>query len=510
MSLNFKIIGHPNANDEHPSEGLCPRFPPADIISENVPSPIPRTIHIQTGSVESDEICRRFSLSEIRRATNNFDDYLVIGQGGFGKVYKGLFVDYGRPIVAIKRLNAESVQGAGEFWAEIVTLSKLRHGNLVNLIGYCDECQEMILVYEYIANGTLAYHLYRKRQGSNDYIYHPLSWEQRLKICIGAARGLDYLHSDSEQSVIHRDVKTANILLDENWAAKISDFGLSKMCATTHTQTHITTDIKGTFGYVDPEYFFTHRLTKKSDVYAFGVVLLEVLCARPPVERVEEEQFRSLSEWAQQCIKKRKFDQIIDPYLRGEISPSSLKLFADLAVKCLHKCPKERPAMDQLAERLEFALALQRRQPKAIITNYFSKVIKGLGVSLGFWIWKRYCSNSGLFLRFWRDPILGGKTVKQYRRFSLENIQAATNNFHDHLVMSHSSYYSDYKGLIDSGNLEVAIRRWKDGASNDNNLGQCRADILVQSQLRHLHIVSLIGYCKDKREIILVYARLHV
>ncbi|KAL7219799.1 hypothetical protein ACSBR2_012793 [Camellia fascicularis] len=220
---------------------------------------------ISTVVIESEYSCRCFSLAEIQSMTNNFNEGLVIGIGGFGKVYMG-FIDIDAAPVAIKRLKAESNQGAEEFWNEVKMLSKFRHTHLVSLIGLCSDCKEIILVYEYMTRGTLADHLYK------------------------TTRGLDYLHSGTDQSFIRRDVKTTNIPLDENCVAKISDFGLSKG-STSHSATHVSTKVKGTFGYFDPDYFYTQRLTKKSDVYAFGVVLLEVLCGRPPVDtRLEEEE----------------------------------------------------------------------------------------------------------------------------------------------------------------------------------------------------------------------------
>ncbi|XP_057467396.1 receptor-like protein kinase FERONIA [Actinidia eriantha] len=338
-----------------------------------------------SGAIPLKESCRCFSLSEILTATNNFDDASVIGIGGFGKVYKGS-IDNGTITVAIKRLKDESKQGAKEFWTEVEMLSKLRHTHLVALIGYCNEREEMILVYQYIAHGTLADHLYKISRKESGTSFPPLMWEERLQICVGSARGLDYLHTGTHQSVIHRDVKTTNILLDEEWIAKISDFGLSKS-TISQSMTHVSTELKGTWGYLDPEYFYTHKLTTKSDVYAFGVVLLEVLCGRPPVDgRLEEEQC-SLVLWAQHCIKKGKLDQIIDPFLIGQMSPQCLKLFVEVANHCLHKRSKARPTMAEVVGRLELALALHRKvKTEGIVT----KMLKGMNQ----WSWEGKYNNS--------------------------------------------------------------------------------------------------------------------
>ncbi|EYU22226.1 hypothetical protein MIMGU_mgv1a022870mg, partial [Erythranthe guttata] len=306
-------------------------------------------------SARANQLCRRFSLDELQLATEDFSESHLIGRGGFGRVYKGL-IDNGRKTVAIKRQKLESHQGAREFLTEIETLTELRHVNLVSLIGYCNEHGEMILVYEYMACGTLADHLYKmSRKGKNRL---SLTWKQRLTICIGAGRGLDYLHTGN--SLIHRDVKASNILLDENFVAKVSDFGLAKYSSTSKLQqSHVSTKVKGTFGYFDPNYFSTGKLTMKSDTYAFGVMLLEVLSGRPAVDPRAAEDERILTKWAREKISDGNADQIIASNLRGEISENSLKAFVGVAESCLHDEPRKRLTMAQVVIQLEFALEQQ-------------------------------------------------------------------------------------------------------------------------------------------------------
>ncbi|KAJ0522999.1 putative protein kinase RLK-Pelle-CrRLK1L-1 family [Helianthus annuus] len=304
----------------------------------------------KSSSFDSEFERLKINLEEIKKATGNFGSK-VIGIGGFGRVYEGEVIhSKGQSMVAIKRLNRKFGQGDPEFWKEIMMLSRYTHKNLISLLGFCAEGGERLLVYEHASNGSLDHHLSSTT----------LSWTQRLKICLDAVRGLAYLHDHkgTQQRVLHRDIKSANILLDDNWNAKVSDMGLSKIGPANQRHTNLVTNVVGTPGYCDPSYMETYNLTKESDIYSFGVVLFEVLCGKLCFRYTNDQLEILVPMWKQSYIDK-KLDQIIFKDLKPPMDPSSLETFSEIAFRCLHYSREQRPKMSILVERLEIALELQ-------------------------------------------------------------------------------------------------------------------------------------------------------
>ncbi|KFK35821.1 hypothetical protein AALP_AA4G041600 [Arabis alpina] len=282
---------------------------------------------------------KRFTYEEVTEMTNNFER--ILGKGGFGMVYHG-YVNGTEP-VAVKIVSQASVHGHKQFKAEVDLLLRVHHKNLVSLVGYCDKGKELALVYEYMANGDLQELLSGKRGSS------VLRWGTRLKIAIEAAQGLEYLHKGCRPPIVHRDVKTANILLDENFQAKLADFGLSRSF-TNEGESHVSTVVAGTLGYLDPEYYRTNWLTEKSDVYSFGVVLLEIITNQRVIDQSRERPH--IGEWVELMVAKGDIRNITDPSLKGDYHSDSVWKFVELAMACYNALPSNRPTMSQVVIEL--------------------------------------------------------------------------------------------------------------------------------------------------------------
>ncbi|WCJ39655.1 Leucine-rich repeat protein kinase family protein [Euphorbia peplus] len=290
----------------------------------------------------------QFSYHEILRITNNFAK--VLGKGGFGTVYHGKLNDGTE--VAVKILSQSSAQGYKEFHAEVKLLLKVHHRNLTMLLGYCNEGTKMGLIYEYMANGTLDDHL----SDSNSNI---LSWDVRLQIAVDAAQGLEYLHNGCKPQMVHRDVKTTNILLNDKFQAKLADFGLSRMFPVDGG-THVSTVVAGTPGYLDPEYYVTNRLSEKSDVYSYGVVLLEIITGRSVIIKTDSGDERiHISQFVNDMVENGDIESILDPRVvagKVNVDVNSVWKVVELAMACLSKSAGQRPTMNQLVTQLNQCL----------------------------------------------------------------------------------------------------------------------------------------------------------
>nr|XP_043627140.1 dual specificity protein kinase zak2-like isoform X2 [Erigeron canadensis] len=440
-------------------------------------------------SIQWPQPCRQIEYPEILLATENFNESLVIGCGGFGKVYKGNINNGSKLVVAaIKRLDSRSDQGETEFWAEVKMLSKLRHAYLVSLIGYCSYEEEFIIVYEYMPNGTLSDHLHKL--GTH------LSWLERLRICIGAGRGLDYLHTGTgiEFGVIHRDVKSSNILLNERWAAKVSDFGLSRISPANQPSTYVNTLIKGTFGYLDPDYVATGKLTRKSDVYAFGVLLLEVLCCKRPLDPSLDCGFAT---WAQDSIREGHFKRIIDYYIKSQISPKCLKKFVQIAQRCLDNHPKHRPTMGEVVVGLESILILQEKIDNSLQTS--GKTLFGRMVDK--FPFPSNPENSDILISSKR---LSNNTKEdiQLPTFSYHMIATATDSFSLNNLLGEGGFGNVYKGVLEEG-LEIAVKHLS--MTSKQGIEELKNEVFLLSRLEHINLVKLLGSCIEGGENLAIY-----
>ncbi|KAH0857127.1 hypothetical protein HID58_085388 [Brassica napus] len=327
MPAPYRQTGSPNNQRERTRE----------VGANNAPS--------QSNNIEA----QGFSFRELATATNNFRLENLIGEGGFGRVYKGKLDKTGQ-VVAVKQLDRNGLQGQKEFLVEVLMLSLLHHSNLVNLIGYCADGDQRLLVYEYMPLGSVEDHLLDLEPDQK-----PLDWNSRIKIALGAAKGLEYLHDKANPPVIYRDFKSSNLLLDQDFDTKLSDFGLAKLGPIGDTL-HVSSRVMGTYGYCAPEYQRTGHLTVKSDVYSFGVVLLELITGRRVIDTIMRPSHEiNLVTWAQPIFRDpTRFPQLADPLLRGEFPEKSLNQAVAVAAMCLNEEPMVRPLISDVVTALSF------------------------------------------------------------------------------------------------------------------------------------------------------------
>ncbi|XP_038991722.1 probable receptor-like protein kinase At5g18500 [Hibiscus syriacus] len=285
-----------------------------------------------------------FTLRDLHLATNRFSRDNIIGDGGYGVVYRGNLIN-GTP-VAVKKLLNHTGQADKDFRVEVEAVGHVRHKNLVRLLGYCIEGTQRLLVYEYVNNSNLEQWL-RGDMSHKGY----LTWEARIKIILGTAKALAYLHEAIEPKVVHRDIKSSNILIDDNFDAKISDFGLAKLLGDG--KSYITTRVMGTFGYVAPEYANSGLLNEKSDVYSFGVVLLEAITGRCPIDYGRPKPEVNMVEWLKMMVQLRRSEEVVDPNIETRPSTSALKRALLTALRCVDPDAEKRPKMSQVARMLE-------------------------------------------------------------------------------------------------------------------------------------------------------------
>ncbi|KAJ3676370.1 hypothetical protein LUZ60_003782 [Juncus effusus] len=335
-SINSRPIAiSKNDYDFHPNNGSLSKR----IMSRNASS---RFEH-ENGNITA----KAFTFRELANATKNFRQDCLLGEGGFGRVYKGL--TRSGQIVAVKQLDKNGLQGNKEFLVEVLMLSLLHHPNLVNLVGYCADGNQRLLVYEYMRMGSLDALLLDIAP-----YQEPLSWYTRMKIAFGAALGLEYLHEKANPPVIYRDLKCSNILLDEEYNPKLSDFGLAKLGPMGENDI-VTSRVMGTYGYCAPEYIRTGQLTSKSDVYSFGVVMLELITGRRAVDNTRPTDEQVLVTWAQPMFKDpQRYKELADPLLRGDFPEKGLNQAIAVAVMCLQEEATSRPLMTDVCVALNY------------------------------------------------------------------------------------------------------------------------------------------------------------
>ncbi|KAK7849021.1 wall-associated receptor kinase 4 [Quercus suber] len=436
----------------------------------------------------STAIAKIFTKGELQKATNNYDETLIIGWGGFGTVYKGILPD--NRIVAIKKSKTVDENQIEQFINEVLVLSQINHRNVVKLLGCCLETQVPLLVYEFIPNGTLFEYIHHESKAST------ISWETRLRIAAETAEALSYLHFAASPPIIHRDVKSSNILLDSTHTAKVSDFGASRLVPLDQTQ--FATMVQGTLGYLDPEYMQTSQLTEKSDVYSFGVVLVELLTGKKALSFDRPEVERSLAIYFISFLKDNRLFEIVEKHVAEEGKAEQLKEVANLAKRCLRLKGEDRPTMKEVATELEglrkvemhswvnvdsnseetkFLLGETSDSYKYNASNKSTNVYDSLGTSFGALylititldlfnaIKKRsetklkkkfFKKNGGLLLQ--QQLSSNENNVQNKKLFNSKELEKAVDHFSENRIVSIGGQGTVFKGMLSDERI-IAIKK---------------------------------------------------
>ncbi|GER46384.1 protein kinase superfamily protein [Striga asiatica] len=343
IQIDMGKVEHRVVFSDRASSGESKATSGADTASFGGSGSLPEVSHLGWG--------RWYTLRELEAASNGLSAENVIGEGGYGIVYYGVLADNTR--VAIKNLLNNKGQAEKEFKVEVEAIGRVRHKNLVRLLGYCVEGAYRMLVYEYVDNGNLDQWLHGDVGDVS-----PLTWEIRMNIILGTAKGLAYLHEGLEPKVVHRDIKSSNILLDRQWHAKLSDFGLAKLLNSENS--YVTTRVMGTFGYVAPEYACTGMLNEKSDIYSFGILIMEIITGRSPVDYSRPKPEVNLVDWLKMMVGNRQSEEVIDPKLPERPAAKALKRVILVALRCVDPDAQKRPKMGHIIHMLESEDLLSR------------------------------------------------------------------------------------------------------------------------------------------------------
>ncbi|PWA84231.1 receptor-like tyrosine-protein kinase kin-15 [Artemisia annua] len=438
-------------------------------------------------------------LKDILKATNHFSNKNFIRQGGFGKIYKGKLLRSGELIdIVARRLDGKYDQGSKEFWTEVSMLSRLKHTNLVSLVGFCDEKNEKIVINKYEAKGSL-----------DHYVTDPtLRWTKRLEICVKISHALSYIHYDvgRDFSVIHRNIKNSKILLDDNYEPKLAGFELS-MTTVASQRGRLCIDYPcGSTGYVDPTYANTGSVTHKSDMYSFGIVLFEVLFG---TKAITDNRDIKLAKEAKSRYENEQLEDLINPYLRTQMAGESLKIFSDIAYDCLKECRVERPSIRTVVMKLEKALEIQRLQEKKALKEEIAATREKLDKNekTPFIIYPESRSKSKIF------QMLNQRSGKaDYRHVLQEKINQLQGGNPILDIRAFERAFSDWKkaSCFELSMTTLASQRGRYVsiilvvALYDQGSKEFWTEVSMLSRLKHTNLVSLVGFCDEKNEKIVI------